>query len=137
VQLAAAVGRPDRYAGELPILFVQLREGAPAEAEEIRDFVTARIHERAAAPKAVFIIKTMPLTGPGKIYKVALRYEATRATLQADVDAALGANNGVEVKVVDDSRSGIAVRLGGSASTTVRAGALALLGGYPFKIEVE
>jgi fatty-acyl-CoA synthase len=137
VQLAAAVGRPDRYAGELPILFVQLREGTRADAEEIREFVAVRVHERAAAPKAVFIIKTMPLTGPGKIYKVALRYEATRATLQADVDAALGANNGVEVKVVEDSKSGIAVRLGGSASTTVRAGALAVLGGYPFKIEME
>ena len=137
VQLAAAVGRPDRYAGELPILFVQLREGARAEAEEIRDFVTARVHERAAAPKAVFIIKTMPLTGPGKIYKVALRYEATRATLQADVDAALGPEQGVEVKVVEDSKSGLAVRLGGSASTRARADAMAVLAGYPFKIEME
>src|SRR5262249_46320419 len=46
VQLAAAVGRPDRYAGELPVLFIQLRDGARAEPEEIREFVTARIHER-------------------------------------------------------------------------------------------
>jgi fatty-acyl-CoA synthase len=137
VQLAAAVGRPDRYAGELPVLFVQLREGVHAEAEQIREFVTGRIQERAAAPKAVFIIKTMPLSGPGKIYKVALRFEATRAALQADVDASLGPDNGVEVKVIEDSKSGIAVRLGGRASMAVRARALAELAGYSFKFEME
>jgi fatty-acyl-CoA synthase len=137
VQLAAAVGRPDRYAGELPVLFVQLRDGVRAEPEEIREFVTARIHERAAAPKAVFVIKTMPLSGPGKIYKVALRFEAARSVLQADVDAALGPASGVEVKVVEDSKSGVAVRLGGSASTAARTRAQAALAGYSFKIELE
>jgi len=137
VQLAAAVGRPDRYAGELPVLFVQLRNGARAEPEEIREFVTARIQERAAAPKAVFVINAMPLTGAGKIYKVALRFETTRAALQADVDAALGADHHVEVKVVEDSKSGVAVRLGGSASIAVRARAKAELAGYSFKIEME
>jgi fatty-acyl-CoA synthase len=137
VQLAAAVGRPDRYAGELPVLFVQLRDGLQADPEKIREFVTARIQERAATPKAVFVIKTMPLSGPGKIYKVALRFEAARAALQADLDAALGPDHGVEVKVVEDSKSGVAVRLGGTAPTAVRARARSELAGYSFKIELE
>lgn len=137
VQLAAAVGKPDRYAGELPVLFVQLRQGAQADAEEIRRFVVDRIQERAAAPKAVFVLKTMPLSGPGKIYKVALRFELTRTTLQADIDAALGTDSGVEVQVVEDLQSGIAVRLRGTADSAVRARAKAELAGYSFKIEIE
>jgi len=34
VAMAAAVGQPDRYAGELPVCYVALRPGAQATAEE-------------------------------------------------------------------------------------------------------
>ncbi len=78
VELAAAVGKPDTYAGELPVAYVQLGRGARATAEEIRDFVRARIPERAAAPVQVFIVNPMPLTEVGKIFKPTLRLDAAR-----------------------------------------------------------
>ena len=70
VQLAAAVGRPDKYAGELPVLYVQLKPGASAAAEEIEAFVRERFVERAATPKAIQIVPEIPLSGLGKISKL-------------------------------------------------------------------
>ncbi len=41
VETAAAVGLPDTYAGELPMVFVQLRPDASATAEELREVLVA------------------------------------------------------------------------------------------------
>jgi fatty-acyl-CoA synthase len=133
VELAGAVGRPDRYAGELPILFVQLRPGAEASPEDLLDFVQRRIHERAAVPKAVHIVAAMPLSGPGKIHKVSLRQEAIRATLQDELDASGEfAPESVCVTVVDDDLAGIAVKLTGVAEACSLAEQA--FKDYPFKI---
>jgi fatty-acyl-CoA synthase len=78
VMLAAAVGKPDAYAGELPVAYVQLVPGAVASADEIRDFALAHIPERAAAPKEVVIVAQMPLTDVQKPAKVELRRDAAR-----------------------------------------------------------
>ena len=69
VLLAAAVGRPDAHAGELPVLYVQLEEGAEADAEELLKFARENISERAAIPKEIIIIDEIPLTSVGKIFK--------------------------------------------------------------------
>lgn len=73
VALAAAIGRPDPHAGEVPIVYVQLKPGASADAEDLGRFAEARIVERAARPKAVRIIEALPLTAIGKVFKPALR----------------------------------------------------------------
>jgi fatty-acyl-CoA synthase len=78
VMLAAAVSKPDAYAGELPIAYVQLARGARTTAEEIRDFALAHIPERAAAPKDIIIVENMPLTDVQKPAKVELRRDAAR-----------------------------------------------------------
>jgi fatty-acyl-CoA synthase len=78
VVLAAAVSKPDAYAGELPIAYVQLVAGARASADEIRDFALAHIPERAAAPKDIIIVEKMPLTDVQKPAKVELRRDAAR-----------------------------------------------------------
>jgi fatty-acyl-CoA synthase len=78
VVLAAAVSKPDAYAGELPVAYVQLVAGARATAEEIRDFALAHIPERAAAPKDIIIVEKMPLTDVQKPAKVELRRDAAR-----------------------------------------------------------
>jgi fatty-acyl-CoA synthase len=83
VETAAAVGLPDTYAGELPMVFVQLRPGAAATAEELREFCRKEIPERAAVPVQVVPIPVMPLTGVGKIYKPALRLEAAQRAFEA------------------------------------------------------
>jgi fatty-acyl-CoA synthase len=128
------VGRPDRYAGELPILFVQLRPGMEVAPEELLAFVEARIQERAALPKAVHILDALPLSGPGKVSKVPLRHEAARAVMQADVDA-LDAGSGVVVSLVEDDRHGVVVRLSGrDGACSAAAQALAA---YPYRIVEE
>jgi fatty-acyl-CoA synthase len=73
VQLAAAVGQPDAYAGEVPVAFVQLRPGACTDGEALRAFVEPLISERPAVPRRIDVIDTMPLTAIGKVYKPALR----------------------------------------------------------------
>ncbi len=73
IELAAAVGRPDAYAGEVPVVFVQLKPGAQISASEIRNLLADKIGERAAVPKEVFILDEMPLTAVGKIFKPKLR----------------------------------------------------------------
>ncbi|MBT4688947.1 MAG: AMP-binding protein, partial [Rhodospirillaceae bacterium] len=76
VELAAAIGKPDSYAGELPIAYVQLKPGAQASAEALQAFAREHIPERAANPVNLFLLDVMPQTAVGKIFKPALRWDA-------------------------------------------------------------
>ena len=78
VRLAAAVGQPDARAGEMPIAYVQLRDGVEATEAELKEFARQRITERAANPVHIFITDKMPLTDIGKANKVLLRHDAAR-----------------------------------------------------------
>jgi fatty-acyl-CoA synthase len=101
VALAAAVGKPDAYAGELPVGYVQLKPGVHASADEIRDFAKAHIPERAAAPVEVTILDALPLTSIGKIYKPPLRHDAARRAFEA----VLG-DLASDIAVADDEKTG-------------------------------
>lgn len=83
VQTAAAVGKPDAYAGELPIVYLTLRPGSTATAEELIAFARSTIPERAAVPSEVIVRDSIPVTAVGKIFKPELRFDAIRRTLQA------------------------------------------------------
>jgi fatty-acyl-CoA synthase len=76
VALAAMVGQPDAYAGELPVGYVQLKPGANVQAGELETWVRERTPERAAVPVQVIAIDPMPLTGVGKVFKPQLRWDA-------------------------------------------------------------
>ena len=78
VTAAQAVGRPDVHAGEVPAAYVTLAPDAHATPEELRAWASDRVPEPAAAPKAVTVLATLPLTLVGKPFKPALRAEATR-----------------------------------------------------------
>lgn len=78
VQLCAAVGAPDAYAGELPVVFATLAPGASVTEEELLAFTAARVDEAPARPKSVVVIEHMPMTNVGKIYKPELRLLAAR-----------------------------------------------------------
>jgi acyl-CoA synthetase (AMP-forming)/AMP-acid ligase II len=78
VTAAQAVGRPDVHAGEVPAAYVTLAPDAHATPEELRAWASNRVPEPAAAPKAVTVLATLPLTPVGKPFKPALRAEATR-----------------------------------------------------------
>ena len=79
VVTAAAVGRPDTHAGEVPVAFVTLRPGSDLDAGELRAWASAHVPERAAAPKAVAVVDAIPQTAVGKVYKPELRRRAAEA----------------------------------------------------------
>lgn len=105
VALAAAVGQPDAYAGELPVAYVTLRPGATADAEALKAFARSNVTERAAAPAWVECIDTMPVTAVGKIFKPALRKRAIERALRELFDAA--SLPVVAIRVQDDPQHGV------------------------------
>lgn len=81
VQDAIAIGVPDAYRGQSPKLFVTLRPGATATAEEILEFLKDHLN-RIEIPRAVEIRETLPRTMVGKLSKKELvAEEAARAAV--------------------------------------------------------
>jgi fatty-acyl-CoA synthase len=78
VQLCAAVGMLDAYAGELPVVFATLRPNCTATEAELLEHVRAYVDEPPARPKWVRILEVMPMTNVGKIYKPDLRQLANQ-----------------------------------------------------------
>ncbi len=98
VELAAAIGKPDSYAGELPIAYVQLKPGAEASADELQAFAREHIPERAANPANLFLLDEMPQTAVGKIFKPALRWDAIERVF-TELLAPVAEAAGVEITV--------------------------------------
>jgi fatty-acyl-CoA synthase len=78
---ATAVGMPDPYAGELPMAFVVIKPGSTVTVPELLAFCEREISERAAIPKRLELIDTMPVTAVGKIFRPALREKITTMVL--------------------------------------------------------
>lgn len=83
VGLAAVVGQPDAYAGELPVGYVQLKPGASVAPGELEAWVRERTPERAAVPVEIIAVDPMPLTGVGKVFKPQLRWDAATRVFAA------------------------------------------------------
>ena len=105
VLLAAAVSKPDAYAGELPIAYVQLVPNARTSADALRAFALERIPERAAAPKDVIVLDRLPLTDVGKPLKSWLRADAARRAFREAL-ADLAGPDTLSVDVVADPVKG-------------------------------
>lgn len=136
VKFAAAVGAPDAYAGELPVVFVALHDGKPASPEELMDFAAARVDEPPARPKRVFIIDAMPMTNVGKIYKPELRAMAARATAQRIVDGLsdqFGVPQHARPGAACSEADGLSVMLNGTHSPAFEAALRAALAELPLK----
>ena len=134
VQLAAAVGRPDVHAGELPVAYVQLKPGAGATEDELMCFARNQISERAAIPKAIRLLTALPLTNVGKIFKPELKQrEITDALRTALTDAGAPVSR---IEVINDPRLGtqIDVTVVGNHATGL---AREVLGQFPFRFEVS
>lgn len=78
VALAAAVGMPDPYAGELPICFIQVHTSDEVTVEDLMAHAQNTIDERPAWPKIIKIVDEIPLTSVGKIFKPSLRCDAAK-----------------------------------------------------------
>ncbi|WP_169568872.1 acyl-CoA synthetase [Sneathiella limimaris] len=119
VELAAAVGRPDDYAGEMPIAYVQLKPGQTATPEELQEFARERILERAANPAEIIIIDEMPLTGVGKIFKPALREMASLRVAEAVLEDIKSSVDELSIRMGNDPKFGLTAFVsisGGDAS---------------------
>ena len=136
VALCAAVGRPDAHAGEVPVAYVQLRPGERASDEELLQFATQRIHERAAIPRAVIAIAALPVTAVGKIFKPALSIREIESVVRE-----VAARTAVELdllRVAQDVKLGMLVRYRLRAATPQAATRFsAALGQYTFRSEAH
>ena len=104
VALAAAIGSPDAYSGEVPVAYVQLRPGHTCNAEELEAFAHLNISERAAVPKRIEILEALPLTAVGKIFKPALQQREIARVVQQEVERMCLQE--IAVEVVQDNRRG-------------------------------
>lgn len=111
VALAAAVGKPDAYAGEVPVVYVQLRSNAPVDAETLLAFARALISERAAIPREVVILPSLPVTAIGKVHKQTLKLDISRRAMEEVVRQIVGAEGRFEVIVEPHSLHGLIVRV--------------------------
>ncbi|MCD2175510.1 acyl-CoA synthetase [Rhizobium sp. C4] len=133
VHLAAAIGRPDVYAGEVPVAYVQLKDGSVRDEASLLAFAQTAISERAAIPKHIAIIDAMPLTGVGKIFKPelrrleigsAIRDELSLADIKASIEVDDSPARGTEIVIhlKDPSR---------------RADTESLVGRFPFPFAIR
>ena len=144
VQLCAAVGAPDAYAGELPVAFATLVPGASVDEAELLAFTAARVDEAPARPKSVRIIDAMPMTNVGKIYKPELRTLAAGQVAEGLVARgcdALGIPGTARPRVVADEANGIRVEIDavatGPLASALQERLQADLGALPVKTRVS
>jgi fatty-acyl-CoA synthase len=106
IRMAAAVGRPDAHAGEVPVAYVTLAENAALKESDIIEWARAHIGERAAVPKEVYIVEQIPLTAVGKIFKPALKWDAIERAYAGELTALGDLARSVMVKVSEDKVHG-------------------------------
>lgn len=142
VKVAAAVGRPDPHAGEIPVAYIQPQEGAILDEQEILQYLQNEVGERAAVPKQVFILDQMPLTPVGKIFKPALRWDAARRVYEAELAALGDLAESVQVRVGEDKVHGTLATIivkpaPGASSEAIRARVDQILTRYTLRHRLE
>ena len=110
VKVAAAVGRPDAHAGEVPVAYVEVSDSSITQ-EKLLDWAKANIGERAAIPKEVVIVDQVPLTAVGKIFKPALRWDSTKRVYENELAALGDLAQSVTVNVAEDRVHGTKVTI--------------------------
>ena len=68
IEQCAVVGKKDDMAGEIPVAFVALREGAKATPEKLLDFVNGKVAAYKKVRELRFIDK-IPLNANGKVMR--------------------------------------------------------------------
>lgn len=123
IRTVAAVGRPDPHAGEVPVVYVEVAEGANLTEKEIMDWAKENVGERAAVPKEIVITPEIPLTPVGKIFKPGLRYDATKRAYEEELHAIGDSLADYEVHVGEDKTHGtrVEIRVKPAAGTDMAA----------------
>ncbi len=75
VKLCAVVGKPDPLAGEIPKVYVVLKEGTTASAEKLKAFVNEKVAPYKAIRQLEFR-KDLPISSAGKVLRRLLKGES-------------------------------------------------------------
>jgi fatty-acyl-CoA synthase len=125
VQMSSAVGMPDAYAGEVPILFVVPSPDGAVDLGGLQDHIERTIHEPPAKPKRVVVLEELPVTAVGKIFKPALRDLAVKEKVRAEVERIFGAATKVDIRVDRDDRLNTVVWISVDSADAARTQELA------------
>jgi fatty-acyl-CoA synthase len=137
VVTSAAVGRPDVYAGEIPTLYVVLRENSPKMLADLHKHMRRSVPEPPARPKLIVPLPALPMTAAGKVDKPALRRDAARRVAQEILDAS-PAFDASAIDITADTGPGgrivvtVTVAEGTESSEYLAAVADGLLSGFQF-----
>ncbi len=82
IAICAAIGQPDPYAGEIPVVYAELKEGITVTPEEVLEITKPLIPEPAARPKRIEFVDELPKTAVGKIFKPQIRCWAAQYAFQ-------------------------------------------------------
>jgi fatty-acyl-CoA synthase len=88
VRAAAAVGRPDRHSGEVPVAYVVPASPGRFDEADLLAWAGTTIGEPAARPKHIHPIDVIPVTEVGKHFKPALAADAAVRAITDALDAA-------------------------------------------------
>jgi fatty-acyl-CoA synthase len=142
VAAAAAVGQPDRQAGEVVVAFVTPKPGVHLEAQDIERYCRENITERAALPKKISIIDPMPMTAVGKIFKPALRHQAIRDVFVSELETLADLVESIDVSVREDKIHGTTAYVTaepavGADQAKIRERVDSILGHYTVRCEAR
>jgi fatty-acyl-CoA synthase len=90
IAAAAAVGRPDRHSGEVPVAYIVPAAPGRLDEADLLAWAADAIGEPAARPRHIYPIDAIPVTEVGKQFKPALAAgAAVRAVTEALAEAGL------------------------------------------------
>jgi len=133
VAVSIAIGLPDSYAGEIPMAYVVRVKGSEISSEELVQHCKDSMSERAAIPKRIEFIDTMPLTAVGKIFRPTLRQQITE-TLVKEVLALNKLSATVSGEI--EKKRGLVIRIDVEDKTTIEDTS-ALFQNYIFVTQVS
>jgi len=111
VQMSAAVGMPDAYAGEVPILYVVAAPGAQLDPLLLQHYLEEHVAEPPAKPKRVILLDALPVTAVGKIVKNDLRDRAVAERVRIEVERIFGTAIDAIVAVTKDEKLNTVVQV--------------------------
>jgi fatty-acyl-CoA synthase len=111
VQISSAVGMPDQYAGEVPILFVVPAPGQAIDLPGLHVHLERNINEPPAKPKRIVVLEGLPVTAVGKIFKPALRDLAIKEKARLEIERLFGEGTSADITVDKDEQLNTRVRI--------------------------
>jgi fatty-acyl-CoA synthase len=103
VAMVAAIGKPNKRLGEVPIAYVQLYPDRTTSKNDLLAYAKQHISEQAAIPCQIEIIKEMPLTSVGKIYKPILRKRINKQVIEEELAEFIRINHILDINVLSNA----------------------------------